>query len=249
MMTRALLTAVLLLASACAHGPSEKEERSARIHFDLALERQKAGDAKEAYQQIEKAIALDPTFAPNFNVKGLMLHLSFTRYDEAIAAYQQALKLDPKYSEVHTNLGNVYLDQGRYDDAIAEYELALTDMLYVTPWFAHGNLGWAHYKAGRTDEALAAIARAIDLNADFCQGHRNQGIILEERGALPEALAAYRRFRESCPEVPEAYRREGDVQRLLGELDEARNSFAMCEAKSSDRAVKEDCRARAAQLD
>ncbi len=248
MITRALLPALLLLA-ACAHRPSAKDVASARIHFDLALERQKAGDAKEAYQQIEKAISLDPNFAPNFNAKGLMLHLSFARYDEAIAAYQQALKLDPKYSEVHTNLGNVYLDQARYDEAIAEYEKALADMLYVTPWFAHGNLGWAHHKAGRSDEAVKAIARAIDLNDGFCQGHRNLGIIHEERGELPEALASYRRFRESCPEVPEAYRREGEVQALLGEVDQARNSFALCEAKATDRQVKEECQARAEKLD
>lgn len=249
MFIRALLPAVLLLAAACAHRPSAKEEASARIHFDLALERQKAGDAKEAFQQIEKAISLDPTFAPNFNAKGVMLHLSFGRFDDAIAAYQQALKLDPEYSEVHTNLGNVYLDLERYDDAIAEYELALSDMLYVTPWFAHGNLGWAHYKAGRVDQAIGSIGRAIDLNENFCQGHRNLGIIHEEAGQLPEALVSYRRFRESCPEVPEAYRSEGQVQALLGEMDDARNSFALCEAKATDRTVKADCQARAERLD
>lgn len=245
----ALIPLLALLGLGCAHTPSEREQSNARIHYDLALERQRAGDANEAYREIEKAIALDPTFAPAYNAKGLMLHLSFGRPEEAIAAYQRALALDPRFSEVHTNLGNVHLSEERYDEAITHYERALSDMLYVTPWFAQGNLGWAHYKAGRVEEGIAAIRRATDQNVGFCQGHRNLGIIYEEQGEVVQSLSAYQAYVEACPDVPEAHRRLGSVLVMQGEADEARNAFALCEAKATDRNEKDACRRLSERLE
>lgn len=246
---RVLVILSAVLGSACAHTPSERDQTNARIHYDLALERQRAGDPQEAYREIEKALALDPTFPPAHNAKGLMLHLTFDRGEEAIKAYQRALELDPRFSEVHTNLGNVHLSQERYDEAIKHYELALSDMLYVTPWFAQGNLGWAHYKAGRTEEGIKAIRRAIDLNAGFCQGHRNLGIIFEEQGDPVQALSSYEAFVEACPDVPEAHLRLGRMLASQGDADEARNAFALCEAKSSDRNEKDVCRRLSERLE
>lgn len=246
---RALVPLLAVFGLACAHTPSEREQTNARIHYDLALERQRAGDASEAYREIEKALALDPTFAQAHNAKGLMLHLSFDRGEEAIKSYKRALELDPRFSEVHTNLGNVHLAAGRYDDAITHYELALSDMLYVTPWFAQGNLGWAHHKAGRTEEGIKAIRRAIDLNAGFCQGHRNLGIIYEEQGDAVQARTAYEAFAEACPDVPEAHQRLGMILAAQGDADEARNAFALCEAKSTDRNEKDRCRRLSERLE
>jgi type IV pilus assembly protein PilF len=246
---RVLLLLPAFLGFACAHTPSEREQTNARIHYDLALERQRAGDATEAYREIEKSLALDPTFAPAHNAKGLMLHLSFDRPEEALKAYKRALELDPRFSEVHTNLGNVHLSAGRYDEAIKHYELALSDMLYVTPWFAQGNLGWAHYKAGRTDEGIKAIRRAIDLNAGFCQGHRNLGIIYEEQGDSVQALSSYQAYAEACPDIPEAHLRLGKILAAQGDADEARNAFALCEAKSTDRTEKDACRRLSERLE
>ena len=46
-------------------------------------------------------------------------------YEEAIAAYQRAIELDPKYAYPHTGLGNVYRTLGRYEEAIAAYKRAI----------------------------------------------------------------------------------------------------------------------------
>ena len=47
------------------------------------------------------------------------------RYDEAIAAYQQAIALDPKYAYPHNGLGNVYRETGPLREAIAAYQQAI----------------------------------------------------------------------------------------------------------------------------
>jgi len=42
-----------------------------------------------------------------------------------VAAYQDALEVDPKYAPAHNNLGVVYERQGKKEAAIAEYRAAL----------------------------------------------------------------------------------------------------------------------------
>ncbi len=44
---------------------------------------------------------------------------------EALASFQEALRLDPDNADAHANLGNVFLVQGRIAEAIAQYEEAL----------------------------------------------------------------------------------------------------------------------------
>ncbi len=44
------------------------------------------------------------------------------KYDEAIADYNQVIKLKPKYAEAYSNRGNVYKKLKKYDEAIADYE-------------------------------------------------------------------------------------------------------------------------------
>src|ERR1019366_5196720 len=60
------------------------------------------------------------------NNPGLALERIPGRSDEAIAQYEEALRLDPKYEEAHNNLG-IALEKmpGRLDEAIAQYEEAL----------------------------------------------------------------------------------------------------------------------------
>ena len=47
------------------------------------------------------------------------------RADEAIAAFQRAIELDPKFAYPHNGLGNVYRNLARYDDAIAAFTSAI----------------------------------------------------------------------------------------------------------------------------
>ena len=46
-------------------------------------------------------------------------------YDQAIADYTQAIRLNPNYALAYYNRGNVYYRKGDYDRAIADYEAVL----------------------------------------------------------------------------------------------------------------------------
>jgi tetratricopeptide (TPR) repeat protein len=47
------------------------------------------------------------------------------QWQEALASFKEALRLDPDNADAHANLGNVLLMQGQIKEAIAQYEEAL----------------------------------------------------------------------------------------------------------------------------
>jgi type IV pilus assembly protein PilF len=237
------------LALACAHIPTEKEQRASEIHYDLGIEAQGAGSLQEAYSEYEQALALDPRNARAHDAIALLFHLAFQKHQVAIGHFQEALRLDPQFSEARVNLGNVYLDLKQYDRAIAEYERALNDMRYPTPYIAQCNLGWAEYKRGNTEKALDQIKAAVTINPKFCLGYRNLATIYDEKGRQEEACSQLGRYRENCPDTPDAYYREAVCLAKLGRSNDAQRRFAECEAKAADGQLKDDCRRLRAQLE
>jgi tetratricopeptide (TPR) repeat protein len=233
--------ALALVLSGCKHVPSEKEQRSAEIHYNLGVQAQQTGNIQEALSEFQHAVEQDPDNADVQNALGILLHLSFHRYAEAMEHYQRALEVRPSFSEARTNLANVHLDQGQYDEAIKLYEQVLNDMLYPTPFIAQGNMGWAYYKKGDTEKALENIRAAVTLNPSFCLGFKNLGLIHEQAGNTEEACKQFSRYREQCPEVADAYLREGVCLAKQGQVEAAKAKLETCESKAAQPALKEEC--------
>lgn len=236
----ALIGAVYFLEG-CRHLASPKEQHTAQIHYDLGIQAQQVGDVQSAYREFEEALKLDPVMPEAHNAAGVLLHLAFKRPEEAIAHYKKALAIRPDFSEVKTNLANVYLDQNRLDESVELYQQVLNDMLYPTPYIAQGNLGWALFKKGQTEQAIDRIKSAVTTNPQFCLGYRNLGLIYDSRKDSTSACRYYGKYREHCPEIADAYYREGLCLSALGQADVAKERFVTCEAKAGEGQLKDDC--------
>lgn len=79
---------------------------------------------EEALTAFERAISLDPSYAPSYLNKGEALD-NLGRYEEALAAYEQAIRLDPNYARSYHNRGNVLSKLKRYEAAKSSYKRAL----------------------------------------------------------------------------------------------------------------------------
>jgi tetratricopeptide (TPR) repeat protein len=108
------------------------------------------------------------------------------KIEEAIAHFEQALRITPGFAGAHYNLGNVFLQEGKLSDAIGHYEQALR----VNPDFAnaHYNLGNALARVGRVPEAMGHWEQALRINPDFADAHYNLGVALAQAGRTPEAI-------------------------------------------------------------
>src|SRR5262249_2097408 len=83
------------------------------------------------------------------------------RDEQARAAFERVLQLDPADVGTHINLGQLELQRQRYDEATAHFRAALAEEPYsVTATY---NLGIALTRAGRRDEGQQAIERSQAL--------------------------------------------------------------------------------------
>lgn len=225
----------------CGPKPDPKVKEQATIHYDLGIQAQQSGDVRTALNEYQKALADDPDLDLAHNAIGLLLHVSFAKPDDAIVHYRKAIALNPKFSEAHTNLANVFLDQARYEEAAPLYEKALADMLYKTPYIAENNLGWCHYKRGDTRAGVDHIKSALVVNPRFCLGHRNLGIIYAETGQPEKAAEAYRNYVKHCPDTADARHRLGIALLKLADPAAARREIALCVEKGKEQPIGEEC--------
>ena len=145
------------------------------------------------------------------------------RLAEAIAHYEEAVRLKPDFAEAHNNLGSALQSiPGRLNKAVAHYGEALR----LRPGFAeaHNNLGGAlEAMPGRLDDAIAQYVEALRLKADFVQARLNLARVLGKMpGRLDEAIAQYGEVLRLRPNLAEAHFNLGcDLQKAPGRLDEA----------------------------
>ena len=84
-----------------------------------------------------------------------------SRYDEAVASYTEAIRLNPKYADAYYGRGFAHYRKGEYDDTIADY----TEAIRIEPKLilAYHGRGTAYAKKGQPDKAKADFAKAVQL--------------------------------------------------------------------------------------
>ena len=112
------------------------------------------------------------------------------RYEEAIDAYKQTIRIKPDATEAHNNLGAAYHKLGRYQEAIEAYK----QVIRINPddADAHNNLGIAYGKLGRYREAIDACKQAIRIKPDYAEAHYNLGTTYLKIGDKGSALEEYK---------------------------------------------------------
>ena len=110
------------------------------------------------------------------------------RHERAIAAYRQALKLDPLLVEAYNGLGMALAAQRRYDEAIREFQAAVT----LAPHAAHlhNNLGYAYLLSGAAEEAVKALEEARRLDPAHEKSRENLRIAQAKLASAPTRPAA-----------------------------------------------------------
>jgi tetratricopeptide (TPR) repeat protein len=159
------------------------------------------GRYDEAIAHHERAIALQPDYAPGYNHLGAALRAT-GRIDEAIARYRKALELQPDFASARYNLANAQLEQGRTGASADSFRRAIE----ANPGSveAHNNLGIALAKQGDVRGAMAAFRNAIAVDPRSVHAHRNLGNLLIDTGQRPEGVAHLERAAELAPSEADA---------------------------------------------
>ena len=170
------------------HGQTEWLKRS------IALEKRE--DWQGLLDWCRKWTKNEPKNADAWNNLGIA-YGRLKRYDDAIEAFRQALRISSENTAAWYNLGVAYSNLKRYDDAIE----VLRQALRINPENADAwnNLGEAYGHLGRYNDAIEACRQALRIDPEYASAWRNIGIAYGVSGNRTEALNAVRELRRLDP--------------------------------------------------
>jgi len=110
---------------------------------------------------------------------------------EAIAIYEQIIKLDPNYAPAYSDLGRVLESQGWQELAIVQYIKALSLAPSSYSPASHLSLGMLLKNRGQITEAIACFQKAIGLNPSYKPAYQAWVETLIEQQKLDQAWEVY----------------------------------------------------------
>lgn len=109
--------------------------------------------------------------------------------ETALHLYEEAMEMDPHYSDYYNEVGNILLRQGRFAEALGRYQSAIK---YSSPFAeVYFNMGVCHTHLEELEQALNCFAYSLELNPGQVDLHVMRGELLEMLGREDEALVAY----------------------------------------------------------
>ena len=189
----------------------------------LGLTAYQQADNLRAIELISQAISYDKSgkalYRYNF---GLVLEKE-GRLHEAESAYQEALRLNPSYSEAQSNLGNVWRSQGKLKEAAQAFQT----VIQITPSSveAHNNLGVVLKELGDLHKAIDEYRAALTLNPGHAEALNNLGVALKEQGKLEEAKISFQQALSHKPHYANAQYHLGLVYLWQQQPEEALACF------------------------
>lgn len=84
--------------------------------YDQGVQAVEAGNYRRALELMEQVVRSEPDNADAWNYIGFSSR-KLNRFEQALAAYQQALDIDPEHRGANEYLGELYLQMGELDKA------------------------------------------------------------------------------------------------------------------------------------
>ena len=184
---------------------------------------------KTAIAHFEKAIALDPTYAPPYAAVAdcynqlATLNLGTGSPQEwrprAAAAAIKALQIDPELPEAHATLGYVRHYDWQWSEAEKEFRRAIE----LNPSYALAHVWYANLLASRRrfEEAMREVLLARDLDPLSLIVNTNVGWVLNMARRYDEAIVVFQRTLELDPTYIQAHRRLAGAYAGSRRFDEA----------------------------
>ncbi|MGD1807591.1 tetratricopeptide repeat protein [Dapis sp. BLCC M126] len=189
----------------------------AGAYRNLAKIYTQVNQSAEAAEYLYQALRLEPgkATAEEFLFVGNTLGEN-SQLEQAIACYQEAIKLKPQLVEASYKLGEILIQNGQWGEAIACYQRVIS----ANPknLEAYQKLGDGLLNQGQLELALQNYQKAQQIepnNTEFQQKigeiYYIYGEAFQEQGKVEEAVKAYSQATENYPQFDIPYGKLGEI--------------------------------------
>jgi tetratricopeptide (TPR) repeat protein len=142
----------------------------------------------------------------------------------ALADFDKAIEMSPKWARPHANRGVALVHLGRL--AEAEPSLVRAREMSDNDFVVHQGFGLLRMQQDRLDEALASLSRAIELDPDNSFSLSRRALVYRLQGRFTEAVADLEEILSFDPENEGAAVQLASIHTGLGKADAAIAAFA-----------------------
>jgi serine/threonine-protein kinase len=173
--------------------------------------------AGRALAAADRAVRLDPTYAPGYAARGYVTSRAFGATREAARDFRRALDLEPNSAQSVGWSGAVLLEQGREDEALLVSRRAI-DLDPLSP-ARRLSLAYAAFPLGEYDVVIEEARRATELEPELTTSRALEGRALLLGGRAQECvtleLGPHEGVRAACLW---SLGRRGEAQALVDSL-------------------------------
>lgn len=172
------------------------------------------------------ALAIDNTLGEAHASLAYVTFFYDWNWQVAEQEFKRALELNPNNADTHHWYSHYLMSQDRIDESLRESRRALE--LSPLDLIVNIHLGWHYLYARQYDAALDQMNKVVDMDRNFAQAYPWLGLIDEQKGKYPEAIAAFQRAIDLFPggstqtqaELGHAYAVSGKKEQALKTIAE-----------------------------
>lgn len=145
------------------------------------------------------------------------------RYEDAIAAYNLALQIQPDLADTWNNRGVVLTRMQRYPEAITSYEQATA----IRPNYpdAWNNRGVVLLELQQYQDAIACYEQAIQAKPDYADAWNNRGVAFSKIQEYEQAVISYNQALQIKNDYTDAWNNRGVALSKLQKYEAAIDSY------------------------
>ncbi|HEY5644785.1 MAG TPA: tetratricopeptide repeat protein [Pseudomonadales bacterium] len=165
-------------------------EAMALFHANLSISQLRAGESRDAFLHLKRALELDPDNADLWINLGAF-YAKHEAFGQALDAYRVALHQDPRSRGAISGLGRAHYLLGNLEEA-ERFEALARRYRDRNPYY-HYAVAQAEYERAHYDRALDAINTALGLKYRSGRFHFLKGLAEHQLGDTEQAKESFRR--------------------------------------------------------
>ena len=175
----------------------------------------------EAQQHLEKAVEIDPAFAPAYRILALVYNQA-----ENPKARDDAIKKAKAYSETATEKERLFIDAtyATHIDIDMDQSRKILERIiekYPKEKRAYFWIGVAYYLSGHADEAIEPFTKALELDPDYGEVMNMIAYAYTGIEEYDKAIAYFEKYASLYPEQANPLDSMGELYFIIGRLDDS----------------------------